>query len=79
MKQCCGDCSNGHGRSEIMYDSDGYRLKDKISDLSATINENTDFSFAVQGHSLQEKYSTYCSYIYAIGSPGVAFLLWTTP
>ena len=76
VKECCGDCSNGHGWSEIMYKTDGYGVdgfKDTIADFSSTIDENTDFSFPVQGHSLMETYRTFYSYVYSIASPGVAF------
>jgi hypothetical protein len=82
VTECCGDCSNGHGWSEIMYQTDGYGVdgyKERISDFTTTINENTDFSFPVQGFSQQEKFATFYSYVYAIASPGVAFFIVDDP
>lgn len=82
VRECCADCSNGHGWSEIMYKTDGYGAdgyKDRIADFSSTVNENTDFSFPVQGHSLQEKFASFYAYVYAIGSPGVAFFIVDDP
>ena len=82
VTECCGDCSQGHGWSEIMYNTDGYGMdgfKDKIADFASILNDDTDFSFPVQGHSLQEKYATFYSYVYALASPGVAFFIVDDP
>jgi hypothetical protein len=82
VKECCGNCVNRHGWSEILYKTDGYGgdgYKDEITDFSSILNEDTDFSFPVQGHSLQEKYATFYSYVYAIASPGVAFFIVDDP
>ncbi|XP_028396320.1 uncharacterized protein LOC114520285 [Dendronephthya gigantea] len=82
VKECCGDCSNGHRRSEILYKTDGYGqdgFKEEIGDFSTIINTDTDFHFPVLGHHLQEKFQTFYSYVYAVASPGVAFFIVDDP
>jgi hypothetical protein len=82
VKECCGNCANGHGWSEILYKTDGYGVdgfKETIAEFSKTIDENTDFSFPVQGHSLMEKFRTFYAYVYSIASPGVAFFIVDDP
>ena len=56
---------------------DGF--KSAIPEFTATINEDTDFSFPVQGHGLQETFATFYAYVYAVASPGVAFFIVDDP
>lgn len=82
VEECCADCSNGHGWSEILYKTDGYGqdgYKEEIGDFSKIINIDTDFSFPILGHHLQEKFQTFYSYVYAVASPGVAFFIVDDP
>ena len=47
--------------------------------FKSNIDDDTDFNFPVQGHSLKTKYATFYRYVYTVASPGVAFFIVDDP
>ena len=82
MTECCRNCYNGHGWSETLYKIDGKGsegFKYKMGIFKSNIDDDTDFNFPVQGHSLKTKYATFYRYVYTVASPGVAFFIVDDP
>ena len=79
MTECCRNCYNGHGWSETLYKIDGKGsegFKYKMGIFKSNIDDDTDFNFPVQGHSLKTKYATFYRYVYTVA---VAFFIVDDP
>ena len=84
LDEMCGECSNGHGRTEFCYEegcdkrrrrrssSNSYK-KNSLQSVSDGIGQNVEVSFPVQGNRFMTTYAGVFPYISVVDAPGSAY------
>ena len=76
INECCGEC-RAHGKSELDFScsgNNGTSEQNRSEYLLENIDNQTDFSFPVNGYKLQNSYRGGLEYSPFVESAGVAFL-----
>ena len=76
INECCGEC-HAHGKSELDFSrsgNNGTSEQNRSEYLLENIDNQTDFSFPVNGYRLQNSYRGGLGYSPFVESAGVAFL-----
>ena len=79
IKECCAYCFE-HGESKLDFrrnGNNGIAQRNRSEDLLHNIDGQTDFSFPVIGHKLQDSYKGGLGYSPFVESAGVAFIVYT--
>ena len=79
IEECCAYCLE-HGESKLDFrrnGNNGTAQRNRSEDLLHNIDGQTDFSFPVIGHKLQDTYKGGLGYSPFVESAGVAFIVYT--
>ncbi|XP_057304187.1 uncharacterized protein LOC130641408 [Hydractinia symbiolongicarpus] len=73
----CGNCTKGHGPTDIIWDDSYNKKKDRgLSDVKSEIENNMfDIYFPIEGLKTDNKYRNVFYFLPIVDSPGVAFLV----
>ncbi|XP_022795614.1 uncharacterized protein LOC111334188 isoform X1 [Stylophora pistillata] len=74
FSHCCGNCSEGNGPSEIIYDA---KFQETLMDIKDVINlgSNDTITFPISGKKDDDLYKNEFYFLPLISSPGVAFIV----
>lgn len=72
FQKCCGNCSNGHGPSKILFNEPG-SMKSSLVEVKENIKGEATISFPIPGKKDDILYQNTYKFQSIVSSPGIAF------
>ena len=73
VQTCCGNCTGGHGPSEILYQEGG--MKKSLMEVKNNVHAADTISFPIAGKKSDREFQSRYDFMPLVSSPGVAFFV----